>query len=301
MSFSKLPDWLLAPDLAIPVWLPLVLAAAATGFLRLLGGRDLGTRIASGGAAAGFVLAYTTIIASRGLFAPATLALTENKPLALALIGLSIGILLDAEQWGGRWQRPLVVMMGLGALAWVAGPAVTDSQPGPGRNLVIAYLAAATMVFVRTTRVTGSAVTAPIQLCVAAIGIGAVAWVSGTASLFHLSLGLGAAVAGFLAWNWPSFRFPPGAALVLGAGVPLLALGGELLLYEDGPRLALGALLLVFFSEWIAGQFPLGGSSGGKAMRPIVVACIGLAVVAAATLLARWETGQPLPFLPLGL
>ena len=66
---------------------------------------------------------------------------------------------------------------------------------------------------------------------------------------------------------------------------PLLAMAGQLLVDEDASPVALALLLLVFFSEWIAGHIKI---SGGKITRPIVLAFSGLLVVALAVGVAQW-------------
>ena len=128
--------------------------------------------------------------------------------------------------------------------------------------------------------------TAPIQLAVAAIGLGVLAWVGGSGLLAQISAAVAFAVSGFLIWNWPVFRFPPGAALVMGAAVPLAAIGGALTLSGTVGGGALAILVLIFFSDWLAGAISLGGSSLAQAMRPILVAAAGMLVVAGAAALA---------------
>ncbi len=287
MTFADVGNWLADPDLIVAFWLPLVFAALAALIARLFGSR--GAALASAGAGVGFVLAYAIILHNWGVPAP----LAEHKPLYLALLGLLIGCVLDSENLGGRFRRPLVVLLGLLAVLWIAAPALLDSRAGPERNLVIGYLIAAAFVLVRTTHVAGSALTPPLQLFVAALGVAAVAVTADAEAHAKLALGLGAATLGFVAWNWPTVRFIPGAALTLGVGLPLLALGGEAALYEDGNPWALGLLLLVFFSEWLTSRIGLGNK--GKAMRPWAQAFACLLVIGGATAIARWQAGLPLP------
>lgn len=251
--------------------LPLLGAAAAVGLARLLAGKDVGARLAGAGPAAGFILAYAAVVGSHGVPVP----FADHKALALALMGVVVGILLDTEGWAGRRQRAVVIAIGVALLGWVVAHAVLRTDPGPQRNLIVAYAAAAILVFVRTTKVGGSAGTVPVQLVVASIGVAAMA--------------LAAAGLGFVVWNWPAVRFNPGPALVLGMVTPLLALAGTLMLDRDSSPAALAVLLLVFFSEWIAAKVHIGG--GAKGMRPMVMAGSGLAVVVVAVLVAVWTAG----------
>ena len=261
--------------------LPFLGAVAATGLLRLVGGASLGPRLAGAGAAAGFLLAYAAVVGARGLPVP----FGDHKILTLALLGMLAGILIDSEGWGGKWQRVVVIALGVSALGWIIGPEALRTDPGPERNLLVAYVAGAILVFVRITRVAGSAGTAPIQLAVAATGIAIVATGGGASGVGYLGLALAAATFGFVAWNVPDVRFAPGPALVLGVATPLLAMAGQLLVDEDASPVALALLLLVFFSEWIAGHIKI---SGGKITRPIVLAFSGLLVVALAVGVAQW-------------
>ena len=281
------PDWLWEPDLLIATLLPLVAAVAAIALLRLIGGKARAGAMAGAGVAAGFVLAYAAVVRSRGL--P---ELSEHLPLLLALFGLVAGVLIDSEGWGGKRHRLLVIGVGLAAILWSLADDVASTDLGPERNVLVACFAGATLVVVRATRVAGSAGTVPVQMMVAAFGVAAVAWVAGADQVSALAIALGASTLGFVGWNWPTVRFAPGAALVLGAGLPLLALAGVLLIEEDGSMAALGVLLLVFFSEWIAAQ--IGASGKG---RSIVLAFASLLVVAVAVLVAHWQAGLGLPFL----
>jgi hypothetical protein len=287
VTFADVGDWLLDPALVVAFWLPLAAAALATLIARLSGGR--GATLASAAVGVGFVVAYASILHIWGVPAP----LAEHKPLYLALLGLVLGCVFDTEALAGRYRRPLVVVLGLVAVLWVAGPALFDSRPGPERNLVLAYLLAAAVVLLRTTHVAGSALTPPLQVFVAGLGVAALAATADAHPFAQLGLGLAAAALGFLGWNWPTVRFIPGNALALGAGLPLLALSGEVVLYEDGNPWALGLLLLVFFSEWLTGRLGLGGK--GKALRPLAQAFTCLLVIGGATVLARWQAGLPLP------
>jgi hypothetical protein len=217
--------------------------------------------------------------------------LGEHMPLMLALIGMMVGILIDSEAWGGRRQRLWVIATGLAIVLWTLADDVANTDLGPERNVLVAYFAGAILVFVRATRVAGSAGTVPVQMMVAGAGVCALSLVSGAGEVAALAGALAASVLGYVAWNWPAVRFTPGAAFVLRAGLPLLGLAGALLLEEDGSIAGLGVLLLVFFTEWIAAQLR---TSGGR--RPLALTLAGLLVVAVAVLVARWQEGLGLPF-----
>ena len=208
-----------------------------------------------------------------------------------ALAGTVAGVILDGEgQHPGR-LRAAAVIVPLAAVAWVVAPLpLGDLAPGEW-NLIIALAVAVLIVFLRASRRSGSAVTAPVQLLVAALGVAAVAWYAGAVAQAQVGVMLAAAAAGFLAWNWPAFRFPPGAALLLGIGAPVVALAAQMAVWGTASLTALAILVLVFFSDWIAGGIRLGSGTVATAMRPVLVLLVASMVVGAAALTSYLPSG----------
>ncbi|MDA1132951.1 MAG: hypothetical protein O2905_06980, partial [Proteobacteria bacterium] len=227
-----------------------------------------------------FVLAYFVAV---GLPAwPATGS--AHKVFYLGLAGLLIGIVLDAEDAGDRLKRGATLALPFAALAWVVVPVVSGAMERETVMLIAALAAALVVMFVRLSRVAGSAVTPPIHLAVAAAGVAAIAWYGGSFFQVQVGLILAASATGFVLWNWPVYRFAPGAALLLGIGIPVAALAAQMALYGGASKPALALLVLVFFSDWIAGGIRLGGGPVAVALRPVLVLLAGLLVVGAAAL-----------------
>jgi Fuc2NAc and GlcNAc transferase len=234
-----------------------------------------------------FVLAY---FVAAGMPAwPA--AGSAHKVFYLGLTGLLVGVVLDSEGAGDRVRRGVALALPLVAVAWVIAPFAAGTLAATDYALIGAVGAAVLTMFLRLTRITGSAVTAPIQLAVAAAGVAAIAWYGGNFFQVEVGLILAAASAGFLLWNWPVYRFPPGAALLLGAGIPVAALSAQMAIYGNASKAALAVLVLVFFSDWIAGGIRLGGGRVALAMRPVLVLVAGALVVGAAALASVLQSG----------
>ena len=218
-----------------------------------------------------------------------------HKVFYLSVAGLVLGAVIDAEELGAWTRRVAVIVLPLLGLVWMVGPLANLPAVLPDRMLVLGLFGAAVVVLLRLTRSEGSAVTAPVHLAVAAAGVAAVAWYAGTYFAVQVGTALAAATLGFLVWNWPVYRYPPGAALLLGIGMPALALAAQLLLYDGAPWGALAVLLLVFFSDWIAGVIRLGGGRVARAVRPLLTAVVGALVVAASGLVAYLQSAAVPP------
>ena len=273
------------------VWLPLLVAIVATGILRLAWAREKGPILANAAAGAAFVLTYAVTAGLPGI----PTAGAAHKIFYLSVAGLVLGAILDAEEWGTWMRRVVVVVLPLLGLVWIAGPLANTPGPPPDQNLVLGLFAAAVIVLLRLTRTEGSALTAPVHLAVASAGLAAVALYAGTFFAVQVGTALAAATVGFLVWNWPVYRYPPGGALLLAIGMPALALAAQLLLYDGAPWGALAVLLLVFFSDWIAGGIRLGGGRVAYAVRPLLTAVVGALVVAASGLVAYLQSAAVPP------
>ena len=284
MTISVLHEWY-----GQSILLPLVLSWVATGILRFAWGPLRGPKIASASAGMAFVLAY---FVAAGLPAWPSAGSAHNL-FYLGLAGLLIGVILDSEGAGDRVRRIAVLVLPLLAVASVIVPFSTGSLRAWDYVLITSVGTAVAIMFMRLSRTSGSAVTAPIQLAVAAAGVAAIAWYGGNFFQVKASLILAASSAGFLLWNWPVCRFPAGAALLLGAGIPLAALAAQMALYGSASKAALAVLVLVFFSDWIAGGIRLGGDRVSQIIRPLLVLVTGALVIGAAALASvvqSWPT-----------
>lgn len=261
------------------VLLPLVISWVIARLLKVLWVGETGPRVASASAGAAFIATYFVTV---GLPAwPA--AGSSHQILYLSLGGLLIGVVLDSEGAGDRLRSAAVLTLPLAAVAWLVSPILLEAKD---YALAIPVTIAAIIVFTRLSRTTASVVTAPVELAIAAAGLAAISWYSGSYIQVQLGMSLAAAVTGFILSSWLLFRFLPGAGLLLGVGIPTVALAVQMALYGSASKIALAILPLVFFSNWIAGGIHLGHGKAAQAMRPLLTLVVGGLVVGAAALLA---------------
>lgn len=284
-------DWL-QDSFTRSVLLPLLTAFAAVGAIRLFWGPSRGAAVASAATPAGFILAFASLGVSVVPPGRGSLGIVVY----IAVAGLIVGAILDSEGIRDGARRTVVMALGLAGVAWVGWPPAFGLPAIRDSDILIALVVAALLVGYRITRLSGSASTVPIQLMVASLGLAGIAWAGASNELALIGVALASATFAFVLWNWPVYRFPPGAALVAGIGAPISALGTYTVLFTHSSRLALGTLLLVFFSEWLASGIYLGSAKLGLALRPIITTLAALLVAAVATLIAYVRGGSTFPF-----
>ena len=191
----------------------------------------------------------------------------------LALAGFLVGAFLDLERFEFWPRRAMIIVAPLAGLVWVIARAGQLDMIEADRNFILALLAGSLIATGRVGRMSGSALTAPIHLATTAIGLSVLTWIGGALAPAQISAAIGLGLAGFLVWNWPQFRYPAGAAIVVGAAVPLAATGA-LVLANRVPGASIALLGLIFFSDWVVGFVSLGGGVA-RAMRPLLVIALG--------------------------
>ena len=125
------------------------------------------------------------------------------------------------------------------------------------------------------------------MLAMAALGLGIVAWIAGAEVERGLGIGLAAAFAGFLLWNWPRARFDFGYALMLGGGAALFATGQRLAAGPGTLAPAMILLMFVFFADSVSWRLRRGSDVAWRVLHPLVIAGLALlpAILAAAAAL----------------
>jgi hypothetical protein len=204
----------------------------------------------------------------------------------LALAGFVLGAFLDLEQIDLWPRRAVIILAPLAGLVWVVARAGQLGMIEAHRNFVPALLTGSLIATVRIGRTSGSAMTAPIHLAATAIGLSLLAWIGGALALAQISAVIGLGLAGFFVWNWPLFRYPPGAAIVVGAAVPLAATAAALVLADQVPGTSMALLGLIFFSDWVVGFVSLGGGGVARAVRPLLVIAVGALAISGAVAVA---------------
>lgn len=276
-----------------PYALPFGVALALASLLRLVGGAEVGGRLAGVAVPGGFLAAWI-------LFRGATLAPRDVLDLAphVALGGALLGLVLDA--W--RPRRPVVALaVGVFALAglWAAvlfPLRLPDAAEMVGLAPAMLALAAAWALALGRLGVLaapeGGAAEATALLAALAAGVALVAVAAGLSGLTgaapgHSGIarpaaGLAAAALGLLPLAvWQGARL--GWAGLLGGGGALLALAQALGLVWPASAVPLAVLLLALFAGPTARRLP-----GPPALAPLwsVVLALATGVVAALVMLA---------------
>jgi UDP-N-acetylmuramyl pentapeptide phosphotransferase/UDP-N-acetylglucosamine-1-phosphate transferase len=127
---------------------------------------------------------------------------------------------------------------------------------------------------------------------VTAASLGGIAVIAGSLSIAELCFALAAALAGFMLWNWPRPRYPFGAAGLLGAGAPVLALALLTLLLTDVSPWSLTPLVLIFVADDLSRRLPAGTGLLRQTLQPVYLVLVGSVPGAVAVALA-WLTRQP--------
>ncbi len=255
---------------------PLCAALAAAGLIRLLGGTDRGAGLAVVGAGIGFLVAYFLVFGAP-TYPPR--ASTHKMPY-LAVGGVLIGFALEA-------LRPAPAVVRGAALAWIAVGILwlAESQLRRGGIVLpVTVTAGGLIAGWRLTRQDGQTLAAPLMILLATIGLSAIAFIATSASIAQTCAALAAALGGYMLWNWPKFRFPFGAAGVVGVGATAIFLGSQMALYTRANEWALAILLLVPFADLAFRRIGPGQGTVGNLVAPLVIgiACAIPAIAAVA-------------------
>lgn len=261
--------------------LPLAAAFVLSGVLRAAGREGRGRVLAGGSIAIAFLIAYVVLL---GLpeWRPAD---PIDKVVYIALGALFVGAFADLTAMPVQIKYPLILVVPLFGLAWVAGPQIRGPLDLAGVATLVLLFAASGVGTYRLTLREGSDLTPSIYLVAGAAGLGLIGLFADANPLFHLAFTLAASTAGFALWNWPVNRFVPSATLLVGAGSILVALAGTLVLYSGASRIAMAALVLVFFSDKFVETVRLGGGRINTALRPLAVVGASAVIVLASAAL----------------
>lgn len=257
---------------------PLIFSWGAAALFRMIWGTKIGPKIACASAGAAFLVAYFVFV---GLPAwPA--AGSNNKIFYIGLLGLFIGIILDTELTNDRYKQIGIILLPLLALTWIIAPYIT------GKNLHDYYFLfgcigiGTVVMFWKLSRTTINDNDKSIQLALFAAGLAIIAWHKGSFSQVELGMIFSASIFGFALWNWRKTRFPLGAALLLGIGMPISVLAIQLILYGSASKVALFILIIVFFSDLISKKIRIKNKQIKKFFQPIFSPIVGLTVIAIA-------------------
>lgn len=272
--------------------LPLAAAFVLSGLLRAMGREGRGRVLAGGSIAIAFLVAYLVLL---GLpeWRPAD---PIDKVLYIALGALAIGAFADLTGMPVQIKYALILVIPLFGLAWVAEPQIRGPLDLAGVTTLVVLFAANGVGTYRLTLREGTDLTPSIYLGAGAAGLGLIGLFADANPLYHLAFALAASTVGFAVWNWPVNRFAPSAALLAGAGSILVALAGTLVLYSGASRIAMAALVLVFFSDKFVETVRLGGGRIGTALRPLAVVSASAVIVLASAAIGFFIGAATEPF-----
>jgi hypothetical protein len=225
-------DLLIHPGVQSGV-LPFVLAAMLTGAAHVLAGRR--------GAQASILLAYlaaSVVVFGWPAFPP--VGSTQKLPyVALGCLAATVLLSAAAPQW-----RLLAALASFAAAGgWIAAPRLAAGSGAWLPALLVGITSSAALVGLGRSQ-EDEAVEGGVALLATAIGLGVVALLGGSASIFQSALAVAAATGGLLAWNWPHRRHRIGTAILF-AGVLLAALAVQLVFFTRASPWAAAALLPV--------------------------------------------------------
>ncbi|WP_404380348.1 hypothetical protein [Caenispirillum salinarum] len=252
-------------DMVLSLALPLLVALAVSGVVRLSAGTERGARLMGVGLGVGFLGWW--------LWANGVEPLGRLTPLGTAplvtLAGLAAGAAVNAWAAARRtaaWAVAAVfAVLSLWALAGL---------PVSMQALAAAALPAAGLALLFAVVLGGlgtareRAPWAPaLLLAVACAGLGATASALGAGGVSAAALALAVAVLGVLPWL-PAAPGAPGWIVTLSGGGTFVALAAALLAETPGAAGALAVLALVFLAEPTAARLPAGGPRTALLARP---------------------------------
>jgi hypothetical protein len=207
----------------------------------------------------------------------------------IVIAGLVLGLLLDLGTTPPRVTAALSVIWLGGLYAWLAWPQIERVETwwilG---GLELAGLA----IVLRSADLATLDLRATVMVLVAALGLGGIVVNSGSLAIAQLGFALAAAVGGFALWNWPTARYRFGAAALLGAVMPLLALAALALLLTETPPWALAPLVLVFFADLVSRRLPPRNGRWQEVLAPVYLALIAAVPAALGVVLALLGDGS---------
>jgi hypothetical protein len=305
-------DNLLTSDIGRSAVVPFAVALAVAMSVRLAGGREFGHRLAALGIGAGFFAAYYLIQSGVPAFPPAA---TSQKVFYVAAAGLALGVILDIAGLTRAGGHLFALLLPVGALYWLRQNQIAA---GPGAALIatlaVLFLVSIVVYWRQAASARGAdqpeassaALFPPLQVLVAAFGLGGIALLGISLGYGSLALALTAATGGYLLASYLAHllsgrAFGYGATGAFGGGGIWLALGYGATFEADAPikLVLLGAVALAFFADFfarpIALQAPFGAGAFARLARPIlygiVVGIPPAAALAYAWLVLGWRMG----------
>jgi hypothetical protein len=280
---------------------PFLAALVLTLLLRLILGAGRTRYLPVSGIGVGFLLAYALAVGIPALLPHAS----TQKIFYIVLIGLVLGIAIDAAGATRRAGHAVAFLLPAAALAWIAQRRFAGLTL-EGWAILAALLVASVLVYWRlaaSTRgrdeagQTSVALAPAIMLLITGASLGALALIAASASLAQFAFALAAAAGGHLLVEYVAhvlgFRVGAfGAAGAFGAGGALLAIVYVMGLFTSGlSPISLLLVLCVYLAQAPARALALRVGSDatvlGRAVQPVL---FGLVVAVPAVLAVLYVT-----------
>lgn len=272
----------LGHPLVTSVLLPLVLASALTGLLRLVLSAERGRRLAT--SAVGLALLVAHLVAFGAPQWPAQSGI-EKLPLLFAML-LAGGIVADILR-PGRILMVVTVCLAVAAVTgWLAWPQLIRWESGLIPLLTMASLLGLFSLAGLVNAPPESA-NRPAMIVIAALGLAGASFNAGSLVLMQVALALAAAVGGFGLWIWPVARLPFHGAGVAVGGIGCFAVALLLILLTGIRPWALLAIPLIFAADIPSRRLPVLARFNRAAIEPLYIVLIGLVPMMAAIVLAQ--------------
>lgn len=254
--------------------LPLALSLILTGLLRGVLGPGLGGRCANLSVLISFFVLAGLI---QGVIFP-PVGSTHKIPYLLGALAL-IALVADMIPLRGRALGGVLLVVPALALGWLNQ---TRWSGADGVLLLkVGGLYSLTLLALwRLGRQRRKGLDGVLVLLFASAGFAAISLMGASALLTTQAFALTAALGGFALWNWPRYRFPAGAGILL-TGVGLMLLVNQALLLTDTSVFALVLLLPLFFVDSLAAPLIRRWGSG-ETTRPLLIGsfCLVLTLIA---------------------
>ena len=260
---------------------PLIIAFALAGTIRFFGGMRWGSRLASVAVTAALLLVIVQLLGVPPWVPRTGMHKLSYVVLVAMLLSVIVAVVLES--------RGQIFSVGLFWLAlsylWLAWPRLRNPSLDLIAQLGLLYTMAALTLW-RLVDLREQSIAPLIMILLAAIGLAGVAFVSGSLSIAQIATALAAAVGGVTLWNWPTVRFPCGAAGVVGGGSVLLALMALTFLLTDASLVALAPLVFVFFANTVSRRLSVSGRLRGV-LDPIYLVLVAAVPAVLAIVLAH--------------
>jgi hypothetical protein len=295
-------NFLLTDPLGQGIVVPLLVSGFIGLWMRMGGGGAFAARFGGLGIGIGFLVAYALVQGIQPFPPAGSLA----KVFYVVAIGMAVGLVADLGPAERHDAHLFAALLPLGALVWLAiRPLGAPSWSLVG-TLLLLYLASMLVYWRVAATVRGAdqaggeaaALFPAILVLVAAVPLGLVALMGGSAVIATLGFAVAAGAGGCLGVQYLAYLARGrvhglGSAGIFGSAGALLALAYVLVLFNEGAsRVALALLLLVFVADLAARRRAL--ALAPRWLRPVAYGALVAVPAAASFAYAYLVLGQRL-------